>query len=208
MTCFAITLIQQSAGAFLGDLGITTSLFPDENCSSIEADCQAALNGGSPEISDDDLRKVVLYVKTLAVPARRDFDDDQVLLGKYKFVQIGCTACHTQRFTTGVDPEFAALSGQSIWPYTDLLLHDMGDLLADGVGDHEATGREWRTPPLWSIGLFEVVNHHTNYLHDGRARSLAEAVLWHGGEAQAANDRFQALPKSDRQAVIRFLHSL
>ncbi|MEQ8701044.1 MAG: di-heme oxidoredictase family protein, partial [Bauldia litoralis] len=99
-------------------------------------------------------------------------------------------------------------SRQTIHPFTDLLLHDMGPGLADGFPEFGATGREWRTPPLWGIGLFRAVNGHTFYLHDGRARSLAEAVLWHGGEARAARERFRTLPKSDRDALIAFLESL
>ncbi len=202
------TLRQQTAGAFLGDMGITTSLFPNENCSASQQDCAAAPVGGSPEISDDDLRKVVLYVKTLAVPARRDWETQEVLLGKFKFAQIGCTACHTPSFVTGIDPEIPALSAQHIRPYTDLLLHDMGEGLGDGRPDFEATGNEWRTPPLWGIGLFGQVNSHTYYLHDGRARNLEEAILWHAGEGQRANDRYQALSKGDRQAILTFLKSL
>ena len=202
------TVLQQTAGAFLGDMGITTWLFPDENCTSIQQDCQAAPHGGSPEISDDDLRKVALYARTLAVPARRNVDDQTVLLGKLRFEQVGCTACHVSTLHTGTDAEVPALSGQTIHPYTDLLLHDMGDGLADGLPDHDATGNEWRTPPLWGIGLVEVVNGHTRFLHDGRARSIEEAILWHQGEAQAANDRYQKLSKADRDALIQFLKSL
>lgn len=201
-------LRQQTAGAFLGDMGITSTLFPDENCSAAQLDCQAAPNGGNPEITDDDLRKVVLYVQSLAVPARRNWADQEVLLGKQRFEEIGCVACHVPKFTTGTGGDLPALSGQVIRPYTDLLLHDMGDGLADGRPDHEATGKEWRTPPLWGVGLIEVVNQHTYYLHDGRARNLEEAILWHQGEAQQANERFQRLPKADRQAVLAFLRSL
>lgn len=202
------SILQQSAGAFLGDMGITTWLFPDENCTSIQHECQAAPGGGSPEISDDDLRKVALYARTLAVPARRNVADQSVLLGKLRFQQVGCTACHVPTLNTGPDAEVPALGGQTIHPYTDLLLHDMGQGLADGLTDHEAAGSEWRTPPLWGIGLVEVVNGHSRFLHDGRARSLEEAILWHQGEAQAANDRFQKLSKADREALILFLKSL
>ncbi len=202
------SLRQQTAGAFLGDMGITTSLFPRENCTSDQLDCGAATTGGVPEISDDDLRKVVLYVKTLAVPARRDWATEEVLLGKLKFMEIGCGVCHIPAFVTGTDPEISALSGQQIRPYTDLLLHDMGAELADNVPDHDATGQEWRTPPLWGIGLFQVVNQHTYYLHDGRARNLEEAILWHAGEGAGANERYQNLSVADRLALLKFLNSL
>lgn len=201
-------LLQQSAGAFLGDMGITTSIFPDQNCTSVQMDCQNAPDGGSSEISDDDLRKVVLYVSTLSVPARRNWESPEVLTGKSVFMEIGCAACHIPKWQTGRHPDFDALSDQTIWPYTDLLLHDMGEGLADGRPDFEATGKEWRTPPLWGIGLFEVVNGHTTYLHDGRARNLTEAVLWHGGEAASSRDQFKEISKEKRDALIAFLNSL
>lgn len=198
----------QSAGAFLGDMGITTSIFPDDNCTAIQMDCQNAPNGGDFEIEDDDLRKVVLYVSTLAVPIRRDWDDPIVLKGKALFEEIGCTGCHTPKFITGDHADFQALSQQQIWPYTDLLLHDMGIGLSDGKPDHEASGNEWRTPPLWGIGLFDVVNGHTNYLHDGRARDLNEAILWHGGEALSSQEKYKALEAPEREAILAFLNSL
>ncbi|MEL6979412.1 MAG: di-heme oxidoredictase family protein, partial [Pseudomonadota bacterium] len=144
---------------------------------------------------------------------RRDVDDPIVLRGKEMFYEAGCISCHTPKHVTHrLETDGAAAqpeqSFQLIWPYTDLLLHDMGEGLADGRPEGEATGREWRTPPLWGVGLTEAVNGHTFYLHDGRARSLLEAVLWHGGEAQAARDHAAALPKADRDALIRFLESL
>ncbi len=202
------SLLQQSAGAFLGDMGITSFLFPDENCTSPQSDCQQAPNGGQPEIADDDLHKVVLYSSVLAVPVRRDHDAEHVLRGKELFFVIGCEGCHRAKVVTGTHPSINALSGQTIFPYTDLLLHDMGDDLADGRPDFEATGSEWRTPPLWGIGLFQTVNDHTFYLHDGRARNLTEAILWHGGEAQASAERFKQLTSAQRQDLISFLRSL
>jgi CxxC motif-containing protein (DUF1111 family) len=201
------TVAQQTAGAFLGDMGITTPIFPEQNCTDAIAGCATAADGGSPEIEPDDFQKVVLYAGTLAVPARRDWDDAQVLQGKALFNEIGCTACHKPILATGAHPTISALSNQTIRPYTDLLLHDMGEGLADGRPDYEADGREWRTPPLWGIGLIETVNGHTNFLHDGRARNLMEAILWHGGEAQAARDRFAALDQTEREALLRFLNS-
>ncbi|MCB9007962.1 MAG: c-type cytochrome [Ardenticatenaceae bacterium] len=202
------TVLQQVAGAFLGDIGITTPLFALENCQDVVADCATAVNGGSPEIDPDDFLKVVLYSSSLAVPARRGWDDPQVLAGKKIFNEIGCATCHTPLLTTGIHPTIPALSQQTIRPYTDLLLHDMGEGLADGRPDFQATGSEWRTPPLWGIGLFETVNGHTNYLHDGRARNLTEAILWHGGEAAQVRDNFANLTPAERDALLRFLNSL
>ena len=123
-------------------------------------------------------------------------------------MEAGCDSCHTPKLETGIHPTIPALSKQTIRPYTDLLLHDMGDGLADGRPDFQATGNEWRTPPLWGIGLIETVNGHTYYLHDGRARNLMEAILWHGGEAEAAKNRILNLNKEEREALLRFLESL
>ena len=202
------TLEQQAAGAFNGDIGITSSLFPDENCTDAQKSCATAINGGSPEIPDEKLRKVTFYVQTLAVPAMRDVDEPEVERGARIFVKANCSACHTPRHVTGDSHPIPALRDQVIFPYTDLLLHDMGDGLADNRPDGLATGSEWRTPPLWGIGLVETVNGHTMFLHDGRARSLEEAILWHEGEALESRDQFMALPKNDRDALLRFLRSL
>ncbi|UTW60874.1 c-type cytochrome [bacterium SCSIO 12741] len=201
-------LKQQTAGAFNGDMGITTSLFPDQNCPSPQKDCQQAPHGGEPEITDDDLDKVVLYVSNLAVPARRDYAKEQVLQGREIFKNIGCASCHKPKVTTGTHPVFDHLSNQTIRPYTDLLLHDMGPELADNRPDYGASGSEWRTQPLWGIGLIESVNHHTLFLHDGRARNVQEAILWHGGEAEAIREKFKNLSAAQRQALIAFVNSL
>ena len=202
------TILQQVSGAFLGDMGITTGLFPGNKCSPVETACQAAPNGGEPEIEDDDLLKVVLYSSSLAVPARRNWQDETVLQGKQIFVDAACTSCHVAKLETGIHPTIPALSNQTIYPYSDLLLHDMGEGLADGRPDFQATGNEWRTPPLWGIGLFEIVNGHTNYLHDGRARNLMEAILWHGGEAESSKQKILQLSQRERDALIAFLNSL
>ncbi|MCB8962448.1 MAG: c-type cytochrome [Ardenticatenales bacterium] len=199
------SLLQQTADAFLGDLGITTFINPLENCGL--PFCADLPNGGQPEISDEDLAKVVLYASSLAVPARRDWDDAEVLQGKALFMQANCHACHTPSWQTGPHPTIAALADQTIYPYTDLLLHDMGPELADNRPDFLATGTEWRTAPLWGLGLIETVNGHTFFLHDGRARNLMEAILWHGGEAAAARDAFLGFSAADRAALIRFLES-
>lgn len=151
---------------------------------------------------------MVFYSQNLAVPRRRNPDAPDVLKGKRLFAQSGCAACHNPSFKTGESPGQPHLSDQTIWPYNDLLLHDMGDGLADNRLDGDATGREWRTPPLWGIGLTETVNGHTFFLHDGRARNIQEAILWHGGEAQKARDAFAALTKAEREQLIAFVNSL
>lgn len=202
------TLLQQVAGAFSGDMGITTFVFPALNCPTGDAACLSAQNGGQPEIDDDDLLKVVLYSSVLAVPAQRNADDPTVMRGQRLFDEVGCTACHMDTLETGIHPRFDILSNQTIHPYTDLLLHDMGDGLADNRPDYEASGSEWRTPPLWGIGLIATVNGHTYYLHDGRAHSLLEAILWHGGEAEAVRQAFMELSAADREAILAFLESL
>ena len=198
---------QQVATAFNGDIGITSPLFPDENCTDSETACAVAESGGNPEIPADRLEKVVFYNKALAVPARRDLDSPDVQAGAGVFNDIGCTRCHQPIQQTGEDP-ITALANQTIYPFTDLLLHDMGPGLADDRPDGVASGAEWRTSPLWGIGLTETVNGHNFFLHDGRARSLEEAILWHGGEAEAARDAFTALSSDQRSQLIAFLESL
>lgn len=201
------SLLQQDAGAANGDIGITTNLFPHQNCQPAQAACKEAPHGGDPEMSDEQLEKMTFYVRTLAVPARRDLDNPAVQRGAKLFEQAGCASCHKPQVRTGWH-EIEALSFQDIQPFTDLLLHDMGPELADGRPDFEASGSEWRTPPLWGIGLVKTVNKHTNFLHDGRARNLEEAVLWHGGEAEQAKNQFKAMPVDDRTALLTFLNSL
>lgn len=201
------TIAQQVAGAFLGDIGITTPLFAAELCTPSIPDCATIAHGGAPEIDADDFDKVVLYASSLAVPARRDWDSPDVLRGKRLFHEAGCAACHTPALTTDEHHTLPALSNQVIHPYTDLLLHDMGEGLADNRPDFLADGREWRTPPLWGLGLIETVNGHTYLLHDGRARTILEAILWHGGEAEASRDTFAQLSAPEREAIVRFLNS-
>ena len=200
-------LLNQNAAAFVGDMGITSDIFLAENCTDVQNDCQSATNGGSPEIIWDRLRDVEIYTQTLAVPARRNHDSEVVLQGKRLFFEIGCESCHKSKFTTG-NHEIAVLSNQVIRPYTDMLLHDMGDALGDGSEEFKATGNEWRTAPLWGIGLVETVNGHTRFMHDGRAANLTEAILWHGGEAEASKNKFKALTSDERQNIIAFLESL
>jgi len=202
------SVLQQTAGAFLGDIGITSSLFPTEACTAPMTECSAATSGGAPEVDDARLKATVLYMQTLAVPARRGASDAKALRGEALFDSMGCASCHRTTFETGAFPDVPEVAFQTIHPYTDLLVHDMGEELADGRPDYEASGTEWRTPPLWGIGLLSTVNGHEFLLHDGRARGLAEAILWHGGEATAARERFRLAPAADRDALLAFLRSL
>ena len=202
------TVEQQIAGAFHGDIGITTSLHVEQNCPGPQQDCATAKNGGSPEVDDDVLGSVTFYNRTLAVPAMRDSDTEPVQDGAAAFEDLGCAACHTTTFTTG-DADIPTLADQEIHPYTDLLLHDMGPGLADGRPDFDASGSEWRTPPLWGIGLADDISGgHRFLLHDGRARTLEEAILWHGGEAEDSKERFRTADADTREALLTFLEAL
>jgi len=202
------SLNQQNAEAFAGDMGLTTSLVPQDNCSPAQVDCLTAPHGGTPEVSDSILASVLFYSRNLGVPARRDVDAPEVLKGKGLFHQAGCQKCHTPSFTTASDAAEPELAGQLIRPYSDLLLHDMGEGLADNREEFLASGREWRTAPLWGIGLTQAVNGHTQLLHDGRARNLLEAILWHGGEAEAAKQQVLKFDAGQREALLAFLNSL
>lgn len=208
------TLADQTAHAFAGDIGISSPLVPAHagDCTAAQKACHAAPHGadgpGGTEIDRALFDLVVFYAGNLAVPARRDVDDRRVLAGKALFYASGCATCHRPKFVTARDAERPEQSFQLIWPYTDLLLHDMGEGLADDRPEGRATGREWRTPPLWGIGLTEAVSGHAFLLHDGRARGVLEAILWHGGEAQAARDRVVAMTKAERDALLAFLRSL
>jgi len=202
------SLAHQTASALLGDLGITSDLFPAENCSSEQAACNAAPSAATPEIDATRLGAVVLYQQLLAVPARRDVGHADVRRGERLFASAGCTSCHLPELRTGNHASPPLLSGQRIQPYTDLLLHDMGDALSDGRPDFSASASEWRTPPLWGIGLSERVNGNAAYLHDGRARTLLEAIMWHGGEAEPAREAVRRMTGEERSALARFLASL
>lgn len=211
----APSIIEQSAGAFSGDMGLSTPLAPDHwgDCTQAQEACRALPHGaqerfGAEEVPGDLLDLVSFYSHHLAVPARRKVNDKAVLAGKKVFYEAGCVACHRPKYVTRSDVADPALRFQLIWPYTDMLLHDMGEDLADHRSEGIADGYEWRTPPLWGIGLSKVVNDEAAFLHDGRARTLLEAVLWHGGEAQAARDRVVEMNKQDRDNLIRFLESL
>ncbi|MCR9931338.1 di-heme oxidoreductase family protein [Vibrio antiquarius] len=202
------TLMQQNAAAFNGDVGLTSHLFPNENCTSKQSICDDMPNGGKPEVSENILDFVEFYSQHLAVPIRRNMNDPSVKLGQKIFAASGCESCHKTSVKTAKRPELPALSEQLIHPYTDMLLHDMGEGLADNRPEYLANGREWRTAPLWGIGYTEEVNGHSYFLHDGRARNLMEAVLWHGGEAETAKQNVLALNKKERDALIAFLNSL
>jgi len=204
----AATLMQQTAGAAAGDIGLTSPWFSSQNCPAPQLDCAKVPHGGEPELSEAYLRKLEFYLRTLAVPARRIADAAQVQRGGAVFEALRCGACHVPQLRTAGDAQPALLADQAFAPYTDLLLHDLGRELADGRPDFEASGDEWRTAPLWGLGLVPVVNGHSLYLHDGRARGLAEAILWHGGEAAAQQRAFRALSAEDRAAVLAFLASL
>jgi CxxC motif-containing protein (DUF1111 family) len=182
----------QTAGAFANDMGLSNKIFPDA--------------GNQRDVSDDQYEQTVFFVKTLAVPAagRRG---TTALIGRDRFTSFGCESCHVSTLVTGDSPT-ALLAHQTIHPYTDLLLHDMGDGLSDGRDDFVATGVEWRTPPLWGLGLVQVVSPQATFMHDGRARTLEEAIIWHGGEAESAKQAFRSASKSDRDALIAFLNTL
>ncbi|PYY68841.1 thiol oxidoreductase [Pseudomonas jessenii] len=205
-------LNQQNVHAFSGDMGLTTSLRPVDDCTDAQTACKQAPSGigpdGEPEVSDNILRLVLFYSRNLAVPARRDVNAPEVLAGKSLFYQAGCQSCHTPKYTTAANAAEPELANQVIRPYSDLLLHDMGDGLADNRTEFQSSGRQWRTPPLWGIGLTQAVSGHTQFLHDGRARNLLEAVLWHGGEATAAQQQVLSFNAEQRSALLAFLNSL
>lgn len=199
------SILQQAAGAYSEDIGITSFIFPNESSTN-----QSQYDGldDEYEVSDSILHAVAFYIRTLAVPSRRNADDEEVLAGKKIFVDAKCSACHLPRLRTKTDVSFPEISNQVIFPYTDLLVHDMGPDLADNRPDFDADGQEWRTSPLWGIGLTRVVNGHQNFLHDGRARTLTEAIMWHGGEAAQSKQFVTNLSRTDRNALIKFIESL
>ena len=201
-------LRQQIAHAMLGDLGITSTLAPEQNCTPTQEACAQAPHGGEPELDAMQLGDLHFYLAHLAVPARRQQAEPAVAQGEKLFAELGCTACHRPELVTGMHPLYPALSQQRIAPYTDLLLHDMGEGLADGREDFLANGRQWRTPALWGLGLGERINPGSGYLHDGRARTLEEAIVWHGGEAQVAQQRYGGVGAKERAAIRAFLESL
>lgn len=199
------TLRQQNAAAYRDDMGITSPLYRTE---SFTDQPQHDGRADDPEIGERTLYLATYYTQSLAVPTARNQQDADIQKGRHLFFQIGCEHCHKSSFTTARQAPFGFLANQKIRPYTDLLLHDMGEGLADHRSDFLATGSEWRTPPLWGIGLTQVVSGHTHFLHDGRARNLQEAILWHGGEAEATVVRYKQLHKKERDLILKFLNSL
>ncbi|GHA12295.1 thiol oxidoreductase [Devosia pacifica] len=205
----------QTAHAFSGDMGLSSPLTPSHwgDCTERQTECLELPHGAQEHLGDQEvpgelLELVSFYSRNLGVPARRDVEDEEVLRGKQIFYESGCTSCHTPKFVTSRDAGHEAQRFQLIWPYTDMLLHDMGEGLADNRSEGQANGREWRTPPLWGIGLTGTVNDEATFLHDGRARTILKAIVWHGGEAQAARDAVVALQPGDREALLTYLESL
>jgi CxxC motif-containing protein (DUF1111 family) len=199
------SLLTQVAAAYNNDIGITSYVFPQE---TNYGQSQNDINADDPELADSLLNAVKFYVQTLQVPARRNVTEAAVVRGKQVFINAGCSGCHIPTFNTNVNVAFPQLSYQRIHPYTDLLVHDMGNGLADNRPDFLADGTEWRTAPLWGLGLLETVNYPAYYLHDGRARTITEAIMWHGGEAQSSVNYVKQLSKTDRNALLKFLKSL
>ena len=209
------TVLQQSVEAAAGDMGLGSKWLARRagDCTAAQPTCLSAPHGGTEKAPDHEFKTALMtltafYARNLAVPPRRNAQAADVIAGERLFHAIGCSSCHVPRFETGDGSPDPHLRGQTIWPYTDLLLHDLGPGLADGRPEGRASGREWRTAPLWGIGLTETVSGHTFFLHDGRARNLTEAILWHGGEAEAARDAFAGLPREDRLRLLRFVESL
>ncbi len=199
---------QQIAAAFLNDMGVTSSLYPKQNCPAVQTDCKAAPPGNAVELFADEYDDLSFWALALDAPPRRDRDRADIVRGEQLFAQARCAQCHQPQLTTGASAPFPALANRVFHPYTDLLLHDMGEGLADGRPDYQAGPRDWRTAPLWGIGLSKQVNGSTNLLHDGRARTVTEAILWHGGEAEAARRAFAGFSRSDRDALVAFVNSL
>ena len=199
----------QTASAFLRDMGITSPIHPVEDFTKPQKEkINVTLIANPPDIDDSKFDRVVTYLRTLAPPAQRNANDPSVRKGNILFNKIGCANCHTPSLRTGSDAAIDELKNQSIKPYTDLLLHDMGEDLADGIQDSLASGSEWRTPPLWGIGLTKTVNGNTFFLHDGRARSIEEAILWHGGEGSESRKNYSSLSLDDKVDLLNFINSL
>jgi CxxC motif-containing protein (DUF1111 family) len=202
------TLRDQTAAAAFGDIGLTSRLFTKTNCETSQIACLKSADGGTPEMSDEFLVKITQYLQMIGVPGRRNVADPAALRGETLFEEIGCASCHRPLMKTSPDARPALLANQIFAAYTDLLVHDMGEGLSDNREEFLANGREWRTQPLWGLGLIETVNGHTFLLHDGRARNISEAILWHAGEAFAAREKFRTMTLARRQDVLAFLNSL
>lgn len=202
------SLKQQVATAAFEDMGLSSRYFPDQNCPPVQEVCKRHLPGNFPEIINYEIDALELWLHGLAVPARRNMRDADVQKGEALFAQAQCAVCHVPELKTGNFPAMRQLSNRTFRAYTDLLLHDMGDGLADGRPDYLAGPRDWRTPPLWGLGLSQIVSGSSALLHDGRARNVVEAILWHGGEAEASREVFRGMPRDDRKALVRFVEAL
>jgi len=202
------SLKQQIALAAIGDMGVNTNLYPEQNCPKVQLICANMLPGNFPELVDMEIDALEMWLQALAVPARRNMNDEQVKRGAELFDQARCALCHVPQMQTGAIDGLPQIANQTFHAYTDLLLHDMGDGLSDGRPDFAAGPRDWRTPPLWGLGLSQTVTGDSTLLHDGRARDVTEAILWHGGEATMSRDAFAAMPEADRAALVKFVESI
>ncbi|WP_420588412.1 di-heme oxidoredictase family protein [Bacterioplanoides sp.] len=201
------TMRGQSAGALQQDMGLTTPLNPAEPCTASQSICDDQPSGGSPEVSEASLTAINEFLTLLAVPARRVTNQERFNQGADLFEQVGCDQCHRPTFVTGAHPKFSQLSNQTIYAYTDLLLHDMGDDLSDGVREGDAMANEWKTPPLWGIGIIEG-RGQSSFLHDGRAKTIADAIRWHGGEAASSRSAYNNLSAEQQALLLGFLRAI
>jgi CxxC motif-containing protein (DUF1111 family) len=199
---------QQIAAAFLADVGVTSAVYPEQSCTPVQKECLAAIKGDKPELRPELWESLTFWSQSLDVPEQRNRDKPEFKAGEKLFESAGCSGCHVPEMRTGKYPAVPQIANKLIRPYTDLLLHDMGPDLADGRPDFKASGSDWRTPPLWGVGLSMQVNASNSFLHDGRARNLLEAIVWHGGEAKAARDKFVNFTKQQRNELLFFLESI
>ena len=202
------SLKQQIASAYHADIGITSALYPVQNCTSVQKDCLAAKVSSKVELREELWESISFWVSALDAPAPRGIDQPAVKRGEQLFAAAKCSQCHVPQLRTGTVDVLPALSNRVIRPYTDMLLHDMGPGLADGRPDFKAGGADWRTAPLWGIGMSKQVNGSTSFLHDGRARNLTEAIVWHDGEAANSRNYFSQLSSEERNDLIAFLNAL
>ena len=203
------SISQQVAAAHLGDIGVTTSLYPDQDCTLIQKACYESVSKyAKPELNDQAWNAVNFFMRATEAPRARKRNDPQTAHGEKLFADLQCAVCHVPTLKTGSYPALPAIENETFAAFTDLLLHDMGPDLADGRPDFKATGNDWRTAPLWGVGLADRVNGGMFLLHDGRARNVEEAILWHGGEAQKSADAYKRLPALDRQSLLSFVNSL
>ena len=208
------TVLQQTADAFYHDMGLSNKFYPNaSNCTESQVECNKSISGNSEiydnfEVSNDQLDLVTFYSSQLGVPAARNQKKPDVIAGRKLFYDIGCNSCHVEKHITRGDGPFENLNNQVISPYSDFLLHDMGEGLSDDVPEFQANGNEWRTPPLWGIGLTKIVSGRESYLHDGRAETLEEAILWHGGESILTINKFKKLDINQRNQILKFISSL